>query len=175
MALHHETDLLREALASRPERAISFAASAPKPNGIVYHLGTLTMPSITVNTDATDQARAAALLPVVQMTVPLADLDYMYNGAAGFGLTRIASALPGRELDGTDLAPVAGTGVSGVTFDLDATNTAIAMVKAAAIGLTTEELVSAAVRTGLSLLAGVDPGPIALSGLSRQFLPPLQP
>lgn len=130
------------------------------------------MPSITINIDATGQARAAALVPIVQATVPLADLDYVYNGASGFGLRRIASALPNRELDAADLTPVAGTGVSAVTYPLDAENTAIATVKAAALGMTLEEVVSAAVCTGLSLLAGVDPGPYTSAGLSRQFLPP---
>lgn len=133
------------------------------------------MPNIAVNIDADGIARAAALLPVVQLTVPLANLDYVYNGAAGVGLNRICSTMPTRELDGTDLTPAASSGVVLTTFDLDAEKTARAAAKATAVSLSTAQLTSAAVATGLALLSGVDPGPFTIDGVSRQFLPPVIP
>lgn len=131
------------------------------------------MPSVTVNTDTTARARAAALLPIVQETVPAADLPYVYNGAAGVGITRLASTMPNREIEAEDLDPVAGSGVLGTTFTLDAAKYTIAQVKATALGIDVEVFLSAALRTGLSLLAGIDPGPYTPQGISRQFLPPL--
>lgn len=133
------------------------------------------MPSITINIDGVGLTRAAALVPVVQVTVPLADLAYVYNGAAGFGLTRIASSSTGRELDTADLTPIVSAGVVATMFTLSAEFTAIATVKAAALGMAVEEVVSAAMATGLSLLAGTDPGPFTSEGVSRQFLPPVIP
>lgn len=133
------------------------------------------MPNIDVNIDADGIARAAALLPIVQATVPLADLDYVYNGAAGVGLNRICSTRPTRVLDGADLTPVASSGVVLTTFNLDAANTARASAKASSVGLLTQPLVSAAVATGLALLSGVSPGPFTPEGVSRQFLPPVIP
>ncbi len=133
------------------------------------------MPSITVNTDTTARSRAAALVPIVQVTVPSADLNYLYDGAAGIGLKRICSTMPTRQLQAADLTPVAGSGVAETTFPLSTENYARALVKATALGMTTEQIVGAAVRTGLSLLSSVDPGPFTTAGLSRQFLPPLLP
>lgn len=129
------------------------------------------MASITVYTDPTTQARAAAALTLVQIEVPLADLDYVYDGATGVGLTRLTSTLPGREIDHDDIEPVRVSGSSGTTFDLSAEYGAAATTLAAAVGLTVEEVVSAAVRTGLALLAGDSPGPVTQDGVSRQFLP----
>ncbi len=131
------------------------------------------MPNIAVNIDADGIARAAALLPIVQATVPLADLDYVYNGAAGVGLNRLCSTMPTRVLDGADLTPVASSGVVLTTFDLDAANTARAAAKALSVGLLTQSMVSAAVATGLALLSGICPGPVTTDGTSRQFLPPV--
>lgn len=133
------------------------------------------MPNISVNIDADGIARAAALLPVVQLTVPLADLAYVYNGAAGVGLNRICSTMPTRVLDGADLTPAASSGVVLTTFDLDAEKTSRASAKAASVGLLTQPLISAAVATGLALLSGDDPGPFTIDGVSRQFLPPVIP
>lgn len=133
------------------------------------------MPNITVNTDLVGRNRAAALLPIVQVTVPAATLDYVYNGAAGFGLIRVASSATNRVLSAGDLTPTVRAGVLGTTFDLDAEKTAIALVKATALGMTTEEVVSAALATGLALLSGVDAGPYTADGVSRQFLPPVIP
>lgn len=133
------------------------------------------MPNIDVNIDADGIARAAALLPVVQLTVPLADLSYVYNGAAGVGLNRICSTMPTRVLDGADLTPVASIGVVLTTFDLDAANTARAAAKGAEVGYATRVIASAAVATGLALLSGICPGPTTADGTSRQFLPPVIP
>ena len=133
------------------------------------------MPNITINIDGDGLARAAALLPILQVTVPGAVLGDVYSGACAFGITRVCSVATNRVLIAADLTPVASGGTVGTLFDLDATNTAIALAKATALGMTTEQIASAAMATGLALLSGVVLGPFTATGLSRQFLPPVIP
>lgn len=130
------------------------------------------MPSITIRTDQTARDRAAALLPMVQVTDPAYTIDDVYSGAARIGMTRITSTQPGRAVVAADLATRAGTGVADTTFDLAADLDTLAGSRATGLGLPKAQVVGAAVILGLSLLSGVDPGPYTADGASRQIAQP---
>jgi hypothetical protein len=110
--------------------------------------------SVSAYVDTTADARNATVLPLVQETVPAADEDYVYSGAVRIGLNRLAA--PNRDYVAADYVATVGAGVSLVTIAVEDDDVARADVIAAAMGVTRARVVSAAVCTGLAMLAGVD-------------------
>lgn len=130
------------------------------------------MPDITIKTDAAARARAAAVLPSVQDKVPAADLDYVYTCAARVGATRVCSTHQNREITAEDLAEQTGVDVEDTIVTIDEDLEAQLQAKADALALPIEQVLGAAVVSGLAFMAGVDPGPFTSTGVSRQFIRP---
>lgn len=107
------------------------------------------MTTIAINT-VTGQ-RAAAVLPIVQVQYPAADLDYLCAGAVGVGLNRLFS--PAFKFVAEDF----GTPLEAddtVAVELDDADDARATSLAAELGVDVALVLSAALCTGLAKLVG---------------------
>lgn len=104
--------------------------------------------------DGPTRALAAALLPTVQAINPLITSDDIFMGAARVGLNRLCSTT--RPITAADLAEEPSTEVLEDYRLIDHEDIDRAVVLSAAFGIAHECILSAAARTGMALLAGID-------------------
>lgn len=108
---------------------------------------------VKVDGATTDRA-TTSVLTAVQLTNPAATSNTVYLGALKVGLNRICS--PYRAVTAAMISGEAGVGVTIVALDYDEFDNERADALASSLGLAPDVVVSAAVRTGMAMLAGED-------------------
>ena len=108
--------------------------------------------------DAASIALGTTVLLAVQATVPAADLDYTYAGAARVGLTHIAwDKWPTNyAYTAADFDITVDAGALEIEVDLEDDDSACAVAFAADLSVPAEAVVGAALCTGLARLSGTD-------------------
>jgi len=127
--------------------------------------------TVSAYVGAAASARAATVLPLIQATVPSADLAYTYTAAVRVGLNRLAHVAPWRRYTPADFTPQVDPAATLVAIAVEADDgesgdVARADAIAAAQSTSRAVVISAAACTGLAMLAGIDTpisGPFAPS------------
>lgn len=112
---------------------------------------------ISIAVDATTLTRAGTILPLVQATVPAADLPYTWTGLARYGLNKFHYRLgkPDYVYTAADFTPsVEGDANVGINLEDDDNSRVNAI--SAALGVGREEVAGAAVCTGAAAMLGAD-------------------